>query len=127
MGKLEVVKGSTIIEDMKIGVINIEISDEIAGVLMTLFTCLHKEENDPVWHQKYKGFTAKIDRVDISIQSLVEDVNKAGIRLNCLVATPIVDIMTLFKAFFNEVSIKSTKRDATGRAITWDPGVREMT
>lgn len=112
------------------GLIDIDVSDEIAGVLMTVFTCLRKEEHDTVGHLKYKAFNARIGGIEISIQAIVEKIKSSRIELDFLVATPIVEIMTLFKAFFDEVRTgvtrfkvrssvakRGAKRDSTGRLI----------
>lgn len=66
-------------------IIDVDFSDELAGILMTVFTCLRKEGNDPIGHQKYKTFTAVLKGVDISIQSLVEDIKAKGITINFII------------------------------------------
>lgn len=117
--------------DLSNSVIDIDLSDEISGVLMTVFTCLRKEENDTAGHNRYKAYTAKISGITVSIQSIIEKIKKLKIELNFLVATPIVEIMTLFKAFFDEVRTgvtrfkvrasiakRAAKRDAEGKLIT---------
>lgn len=89
--------------------IDIETSDEISGVLITVFTCLRKEENDKAGHLRYGGYIANVSGAQISIQSVVEEIKKRNIAINFLVATPIVELMTLFKAFFDEVRTGVTR------------------
>lgn len=99
---------------------------------MTVYTCLRKEENDPTGHQKYKAYTTKIAGVEISVQSVVEAVKERKLGINFLVATPIVELMTLLKGFFDEVrsrvtrfkvrtsvARRSLKRDSTGKPVAW--------
>lgn len=58
---------------------------------------------------RYKSYIATIDGVEVSIQSIIEDIKKANIELNFLVATPIVELMTLYKAMFDEVRTGVTR------------------
>lgn len=125
--KVGAINKSKIGKDLEIFNVDLDTSDEIAGVLMTVFTCLRKEEYDPIGYKKYLDYMAKVRGVDISIQSVVEDVKNKSIKLNFLVATPIVELLTLFKSFFDEVRTgvtrfrvrssmakKSVKRDSSG-------------
>lgn len=122
------------------GIIYIDISDEIAGgVVMTVFTFLTKEENDAS-HQKYIAYTATIGGTTVNIQTIVEKIKTSGIKLNFLMATPIVELMTLFKSMFDEVGtgvtrlkvrklviINRLKRDHGGRIGRSDTNEKELT
>lgn len=76
---------------------------------MTVFTCLRKEENDNAGHLKYKAYISSVMGTQIAIQVIVEEVKVRKIELNFLVSTPIAELMTLFKAFFDEVSTGVTR------------------
>lgn len=127
-------------KDTSLGIVDIDLSDELSGVLMTVFTCLRKEENDTAGHLKYKAYIAKVQGVDIAIQAIVEEVKSKKIELDFLVATPIVELMTLFKGLFDEVRTgvtrfrvrasvgkRSVKRDSSGRPVAWGSDNKEMT
>lgn len=118
----------------------IDLSDEISGFLMIVYTCLRKEENDPAGHLKYKAYSNKIAGVEIGVQSIVEAVKDRKLEINFLVATPIVELMTLCKGFFDEVrsgvtrfkvrtsvARKSLKRDSTGKPVAWGKDTKDLT
>lgn len=86
------------------------------------------------------AYKASISGVEITIKSVIDKIKSKGIKLNFLVATPIVEIMTLFKASFDEVRTgvtrfkvrlsaakRALKRDATGAAVSWVPNEKERT
>ncbi|KAL4721101.1 hypothetical protein ACJJTC_018667 [Scirpophaga incertulas] len=96
-------------EDLSNNIVDVDLSDELAGILMTVFTCLRKEEHD----------------------SAVERVKADKIELDFLIATAIVELMTLFKSFFDEVRTgvtrfkvrasvakRAVKRDASGGGVS---------
>lgn len=91
--------------DLKAGIIDIDLSDEMSGFLMTVFTCLRKEENDKPGHSRFLEYTAKIDGVDVSIKSVVEKMKAKKIEINFLICTPIVELITLFRSFYDETLI----------------------
>lgn len=53
-------KVASIRDNLQKWIIDIDLSDEISGFLMTVFTCLRKEENDKPGHMKFLDYTAKI-------------------------------------------------------------------
>lgn len=90
-------------------VIDIDLSDEISGFLMTVYTCLRKEENDKPGHMRFLEYTAKIDGIDVSVKSVVEKIKAQKIEINFLICTPIVEIVTLFRSFYDEVRTGVTR------------------
>lgn len=123
------------IDEIRSNVFDLDKSDEVAGFLMTVFTCLRKFENDKPGYDRFLNYIAKIDGVDISVKSIVEKVNAQNIKINFLVATPIVELITLFRSFFDEVRTgvtrfkvrssvakKGIKRDAQGRVVVTNKG-----
>lgn len=87
---------------------------------------------------RFLAYTTKISEVEISVKSIVEKVKAAEIKLNFMIATPIVEIITIFKAFFDEVrtgvtrfKVRSSvakrgfKRDKSGKVIITNTTVRE--
>lgn len=128
-------KTSIINDLMAKAIYDLDISDELSGFLMTVFTCLRKQENDDAGHQRFLGYVAKVDGVEISVKTIVENIKKDGIKLNFLVATPIVELLTLFRAFFDEVRTgvtrfkvresvakKGLKRDKSGKVLPSSKG-----
>lgn len=102
-------KSKEIAEDISVFHIDLDISDEISGFLMTVFTCLRKEDNDKPGHNRFLQYTAKIDGVDVTVKSVVEKIKANKIELNFLVCTPIVELITLFRSFFDEVRTGVTR------------------
>lgn len=84
-------------------IIDIDLSDEIAVFVMTVFTCLRKEEYDQPGHLRFLEYNAKIGGIDISVKGVVEKIKSRAIKLNFLICTPIVEIITLFRSFYDEV------------------------
>ncbi|KAL4717491.1 hypothetical protein ACJJTC_000640 [Scirpophaga incertulas] len=126
-------------EDFTNNVIDVDLSDVLSGLVMTVFTCLRKVEHDPSGHKKYKAYIAKVGDTQISVQVVIEEVKEAKIELDFLIATPIVELMTIFKSFYDEVLTgvtrfrvrsslmkKSVKRDARGR-VTQKEGSSDNT
>lgn len=64
------------------GQIDLDLSDETSGFLITVYTCLRKEENDPAGHLKYKAYSNKIAGVEIGDQSIVEAVKDRKLAIN---------------------------------------------
>lgn len=131
---------SRVLRELESNLMDIDQSNDIAGVLMTVFTCLRQEINDPTGHLKCKSYTATIMDKDISIASIVDAVKERKIELNFMVATPIVDLMTLFKSCFDEVRTgvtrfkirenvakRSIKRDSQGKPIGRKDKSKEFT
>lgn len=106
---LPAAKRTALVDNIKAGNIDIDLSDEAAGILMTVFTCLRKEQGHQEGHLKYKGYSATLHGETIQIADVLEKVKNKGIILDFMVATPIVELMTLFKAFFDEVRTGVTK------------------
>lgn len=104
-------KADKINKDIDAGLIDIELPDEISGLLMTTFTCLRKQGHDEAGHKKYLDYSAKVDGVVITVRAVVDGFNALEPRrvIDFMVATPIVEIMTLFKAFFDEVRTGVTR------------------
>lgn len=101
---------STIIDlEMKAYVIDLDLSDEISGFLMTVFTCLRKEENDKPGHLRFLAYTAKIGDTDITVKAVVEKVKAQNIKIDFLICTPIVELITLFRSFYDEVRTGVTR------------------
>lgn len=87
-----------------IAIINI-----IIGFLKTVFTCLRKEENDKPGHSRFLQYTDKIDGIDVTVKSVVEKIKTKKIEINFLICTPIVELITLFRSFYDEVRTGVTR------------------
>lgn len=59
---------------------NLNTSDEISEFLMTLFTCLRKEENDMPGHHRFRNNTAKINVVDVAVKTVVEKIKEENMK-----------------------------------------------
>ncbi|CAG4948407.1 unnamed protein product [Parnassius apollo] len=95
INELGPINEKSICDYFKNKVIDIDTSDELAGVSITVFTCLRKEENDPTGHTRYKGYVTKVMETQVAILTIVEKVKKVNIKLDFKVATPIVESMTI--------------------------------
>ncbi|CAH2230034.1 jg20244 [Pararge aegeria aegeria] len=95
--------------DMNKFIFDIDLSDEVSGFLMTVFTCLRKEENDKPGHLRFMEYTAKVGGVEMSVKSVVEKIRAQNIKINFLICTPIVEIITLFRSFYDEVRTGVTR------------------
>lgn len=102
-------KVNLINSDLKNFIIDIDLSDEISGFLMTVYTCLRKEENDKPGHMRFLEYTTKIDEVDISVRSVVEKIKAQKIEINFLICSPIVELITLFRSFYDKVRTGVTR------------------
>ncbi|KAJ8714285.1 hypothetical protein PYW08_007905 [Mythimna loreyi] len=109
INKLGADKVRAIKEENSKFIVDIDLSDELSGFLMTVFTCLRKEENDKPGHLRFLEYSAKIDGLDISVKTVVEKIKAEKIEINFLICTPIVDIITLFRSFYDEVRTGVTR------------------
>lgn len=77
---------------------------------MTVFTCLRKEKSDNAGFNKYSAYKAKIGSTEITIGDIVNKIkSNEALALDFMIATPIVELMTLFKASFDEVRTGVTR------------------
>lgn len=72
--ELGVDKRAKIRSNIERNIIDIDLSDEISGFLMTVYTCLRKEENDKPGHIRFLEYTAQISGIDVSVKSVVEKI-----------------------------------------------------
>lgn len=90
-------------------VIDIDLSDEIAGMLSTIFTAMRKKAISVEAASKYLEYKAEISGTEISIKDIVTEAEAQGIDFDFMMATPIMNLLTCFKAFFDEVRTGVTK------------------
>ena len=108
-----------IIESDNDVVINIDLSNQISGVLATLFTCMRKADpkNKSGTAAIYELYEATIDNTKIKIKDLMTEASTMGLTPDFIVATPIMNLYTIFKCSFDEVSMGVTRfpvRDERG-------------
>lgn len=53
-------KAQTLALESEIYTFDLDASDEIAGFLMTVFTCLRKKENDKQGYERFLNYSAKV-------------------------------------------------------------------
>lgn len=109
IGQLGEGKTKTIEDERAAFLVDLDLSDELSGFLMTVFTCLRKEENDKPGHLRFLEYTAKVAGVDIAVKTVVEKIKAMKIEINFLICTPIVEIITLFRSFYDEVRTGVTR------------------
>uniref|UniRef100_A0A6M2DEG6 Uncharacterized protein n=1 Tax=Xenopsylla cheopis TaxID=163159 RepID=A0A6M2DEG6_XENCH len=98
-------------ENMDGVIINVDISNQISRVLATVYTFLRKSDakNTSNSSEKYKQYKAEIEGTTIQIEELAKLIVNSGIKLNFLVATPLMNLITNFKCCFDEVRTGVTK------------------
>lgn len=100
-------------------VIDLDISDQISGVLFTVYTLLRRTQNSADFgNDKYRAYTAKIGDTDISIATIASEFKALNLQLDWMMATPIVNLLTAFKGFFDEVRTGVTKFQVRGDIAT---------
>lgn len=90
-------------------VIDIDYSDDIAGILSTVFTAMRKKVISVDAAAKYLDYKATIETTEISIRDIVTEAETEGIAFDFMMAIPIMNLLTCFKAFFDEVRTGVTK------------------
>lgn len=100
-------------------VIDLDISDQISGVLFTVYTLLRRTQNSADFgNDKYRAYTAKIGETDINIAAIATEFKALNLQLDWMMATPIVNLLTAFKGFFDEVRTGVTKFQVRGDIAT---------
>lgn len=100
-------------------VIDLDISDQISGVLFTVYTLLRRTQNSADFgNDKYRAYTAKIGETDINIAAIATEFKALNLHLDWMMATPIVNLLTAFKGFFDEVRTGVTKFQVRGDIAT---------
>lgn len=87
--------------------IDLDISDQIAGFLSTVFTTLRKIENGGASARTYRDFKVTFGTSEITVNDVLEQCK--DIKLDFMIATPLMNLLTGFKLFFDEVRTGVTK------------------
>ncbi|KAL3286948.1 hypothetical protein HHI36_001434 [Cryptolaemus montrouzieri] len=84
-------------------VLYLDFSNELAGILFTLFSAVRRADNSSGTHQKYLSLDAKLLETPLKIADLETQWRATGVKFNFTIATPIVNMLTAFKCMFDEV------------------------
>lgn len=83
---------------------NLDTSDEIAGIVSTVFTGLRKSAKTKKIDDKFLKYQAPIGGALIGLEDIFSEFATAEHEFDFKVATPIMNLITGFKLFFDEVS-----------------------
>ncbi|CAH1106857.1 unnamed protein product [Psylliodes chrysocephalus] len=90
-------------------VMDLDLSNEIAGLVSTIFTYMRKKNNPQVNTAKADTYEAKIRDVTFKIKEIGDIAIAELNHFDYMIATPIMNLLCAFKMSFDEVRVGTTK------------------
>lgn len=107
------IKGLNKINDNSL-ILDVDVSNQIAGFFSTLFTYLRKKKNSSDSATKYEEYTTTISGHNFKVKDVAAEVLQLGTEIDFMIATPIMNVITCFKPMFDEVRTGVTRFSLKG-------------